>query len=157
MKKVFLTALAALLLSSTGMRRAAQGQPSSTTLSGSWIGTVTLPPAINPSGGTYTVLLTYNPNGTVILVNPVGRGGDEVAVGNWASAGNGQFSQTTINYHHGSYDGTDKSRASFTVSDSQMSGNAEVVFYDQTGAAQGTVGGIAFSAKPIAVEAIGSM
>jgi hypothetical protein len=157
MKKVFLMALAALLLSSAGMRRAAQGQPSSTMLSGSWIGTVTLPTGINPSGDTATFLLTYNPNGTVILVNRIGRGGDEVAVGTWASTGDGQFSQTTINFHHGSYDGSDKLRVSFSVSGSQMNGNAEIVFYDQTGAAQGTLGGITFSAKPIAVEAIGSM
>ena len=80
MKKVFLTALAALLLSSAGMRRSAQGQTSSTTLSGSWIGTVTLPPRINPSGDTSTILLTYNPNGTVTIVSPINRGGDEVPI-----------------------------------------------------------------------------
>jgi hypothetical protein len=156
MKKIFFTALAALLLSSAWLNRS-QGQPAAATLSGSWIGTVTLPAVINPSGDTFTFLLTCSSNGTATTVSPVGRTGDEVGVGTWASTGSGQFSLTTMNFHHGSYEGTDKLRATLTLSGDQMSGNAEIVFYDRAGAAQATVGGITLTAKPIVAEPVGSM
>jgi hypothetical protein len=38
-----------------------------------------------------------------------------------------------------------------------MSGNVEIVVSDATGAVQGAIPGITFTATPIAVETIGSM
>jgi hypothetical protein len=163
LRKLLLPALAVLLLSSAGMRRAAQGQTSSTGLSGSWIGVVTLPPGLdNGSGGnTLPIMLTYNSNGTVTVVTPQnGNGSDSVGIGSWVSAANGQFALTASSFDYdndGNYRRNVKVRASLSVSGSQMSGNAELVIVDPTGAVLGSIPGLTFTATPIAVETIGSM
>ena len=160
LRKLLLPALAVLLLSSAGMRRAAQGQTTDTGLSGSWIGVVTVPPGgANGPGGTFPVMLVSNSNGTVTLVLGNG-GGDGVAVGSWVSTGNGQFAATTNQFRYdnnGNYARNNKARISLSVSGNQMSGNVEVVVSDPTGAVQGVIPGITFTATPIAVETIGSM
>jgi hypothetical protein len=97
-RKLLLPALADLLLSSAGMRRAAQGQTTTTGLSGSWIGVVTLPPGVdNGAGGnTLPLMLVFNSNGTVTTVaSNNGNGSDTIGVGTWVSSGNGQFALTT--------------------------------------------------------------
>src|SRR5258707_816234 len=65
LRKLLLPALVVLLLSSAGLRRAAQGQTGSTGLSGSWVGVVTLPPPLdNGAGGnTLPIMLSFNSNG----------------------------------------------------------------------------------------------
>src|SRR5260370_12247935 len=82
LRKLLLPALAVLLLSSAAMRRAAQGQTTSTGLSGSWTGVVTLPPGVdNGSGGnTLPIMLAYNSNGTATLV-VANNGGHNAALG----------------------------------------------------------------------------
>ena len=160
LRKLLLPALALLLLAGAGMRRAAQGQTSSTGLSGSWIGVVTLPPGVdNGAGGnTLPIMPSFNSNGTVTVVTP--GNGHSVAVGNWSSTGNGQFALTTNQFGYndnGDYNGNTKVRSSLSMSGSQMSGNAELVLSDPTGAVQGSIPGITFTATPIAVETIGSM
>ena len=163
LRKILLSALAVLLLSSVAMRRAAQGQTGSTGLSGSWIGVVTLPPGVDNGvgGNTLPIMLSFNSNGTATLVSPRnGSGSDNVAVGNWTSTGNGQFGVTANQFEYdndGNYARNNKIRTSLSVSGSQMSGTAELVVSDATGAVQGTIPGITFTATPIAVEAIGSM
>ena len=160
LRKLLLPALALLLLSSVAMRHAAQGQTSSTGLSGSWIGVATLPPGLdNGAGGnTFPIMLAYNSNGTVTMV--LGNGGDGVAVGSWVSTANGQFALTTNQFRYdnnGNYARNNKARISLSVSGNQMSGTVEVVVSDPTGAVQGVIPGITFTATPIAVETIGSM
>ena len=163
LRKLLLPALALLLLSSVAMRHAAQGQTSSTGLSGSWIGVATLPPGLdNGAGGnTLAIMLSFNSNGTVTMVTPQnGNGSDSVAIGTWVSTENGQFTATTnfFDYdNNGNYRRNNKLRIALSVSGSQMSGNAEFVVSDPTSAAQGSVPGITFTATPIAVETIGSM
>jgi hypothetical protein len=163
LRKLLLPALAVLLLSSVGIRRAAQGQTNSTGLSGSWIGVVTLaPPLDNGAGGnTSPVMLTFNSNGTVTVVTPNnGNGSDSIAVGTWVSTGNGQFGATANAFsydNNGNYARNTKARISLSVSASQMSGNVELVISDATGAVLGAIPGNTFTATPIAVETIGSM
>jgi hypothetical protein len=164
LRKLLLPALAVLLLSSAAMRRAAQGQTTSTGLSGSWIGVATLPPPLaNGLGGTLPIMLSFNSNGTVTLVTPNknnGSGSDSVAVGTWVSTADGQFAVTTNSFdydNNGNYRRSNKLRIALSVSGSQMSGNAEFVVSDPTSAAQDSVPGITFTATPIAVETIGSM
>ena len=163
LRKLLLPALAVLLLSSAGMRWAAQGQTGSTGLSGSWIGVVTLPPGLdNGAGGnTLPIMLTYNSNGTVTVVTPQnGNGSDSIGVGTWASTANGQFALTANSFDYdndGNYRRNVKVRASLSVSGSQMSGNVELVIVDPTGAVLGSIPGVTFTATPIAVETIGSM
>ena len=105
------------------------------------------------------VMLTFNSNGTVTLMIPNnGNGSDSVAVGTWVSTG--QFGATTNSFsydNNGNYAGNGKVRISLNVSGSQMSGNVEVVISDATGAVQGVIPGVTFTATPIAVETIGSM
>ena len=162
LRKLLLPALAVLLLSTGGIRRAAQGQTGATGLSGSWVGVVTLPPGLdNGAGGnTLPVMMTFNSNGTATLVTPVnGNGSDSVGVGTWASAANGQFAVTVNQFdydNNGNYRRNIKIRIALSVSGSQMSGNVELAIPDATGVV-GTVPGITFTAAPIAVETIGSM
>lgn len=145
------------------MRRAAQGQTTTTGLSGSWIGVVTLPPGVdNGAGGnTLPLMLVFNSNGTVTTVaSNNGNGSDGVGVGTWISTGNGQFALTTNQFaydNNGNYARNIKSRISLSVSGNQMTGNVEVIVSDATGAVQGSITGITFTAAPIAVETIGSM
>ena len=156
LRKLLLPALALLLLSSAGMRRAAQGQTNTTGLSGSWIGVVTLPPGLGNGG---PIMLSFNSNGTVMVVTANG-GADSVGVGTWVSTGNGQYALTTIQFaydNNANPSGNKKARISISVSGSQMSGNAELVVTDATGAVQADITGITFTASPIAVETIGSM
>src|ERR1700722_8759824 len=126
LRKLLLTALTVLLLSSAGMRRAAQGQTTTTGLSGSWIGVVTLPPGVdNGAGGnTLPVMLVFNSNGTVTLATPNnGNGNDSIGIGSWASVGNGQFALTTNQFaydNNGNYARNNKSRISLNVSGNQM-------------------------------------
>jgi hypothetical protein len=158
LRKLLLPALAVLLLSSAAMRRAAQGQTNTTGLSGSWVGVVTVP-AKATGGNTAPIMLGFDSNGTVTLVLPRGNS-DGVAIGNWVSTGSGLFALTAIQFEYnddGSYGGNSKARISLSVSGSQMSGNAEIVVSDATGAVQGSIPGITFTASPIAVETIGSM
>ena len=72
------------------------------------------------------------------MVQGLGRGGnDSVGLGAWVSTANGQFSQTTIHFlsdNQGNYSGTFKLRVSFSVTGSQMTGNAEAIVSDLTGA-----------------------
>jgi hypothetical protein len=163
LRKILLSALAALLLSSAGLRRSAQGQTGSTGLSGSWVGVVTLPPPLdNGAGGnTLPIMLSFNSNGTVTMVTPQnGNGSDSVAVGTWLSTGNGQFTATTSFFdydNNGNYRRNDKLRIALSVSGNQMSGNAEFVVPEGAGGVPGSVPGITFTATPIAVETIGSM
>jgi hypothetical protein len=160
LRKLLLPALALLLLSSAGMRRAAQGQTSSSGLSGSWVGVVTLPPPLdNGAGGnTLPIMLSFNSNGTVTFVVPNnGNGNDRVAVGSWVSTADGQFAVTTNQFQYdnnGNYKRTDRIRISLSVSGNQMSGNAEYVVFDGSGV---VVPGLTFTGSPIAVETIGSM
>ena len=162
LRKILLPALVVLLLSSLGIRRAAQGQTGPTGLSGSWVGVVTLPPGLdNGAGGnTLPIMLTFNSNGTVTQVTPQnGNGSDSVAVGTWLSTANGQFTATTNQFdydNNGNYRRTNKLRIAFSMSGSQMSGNVELVVTDATGV-QGSIAGITFTATPIAVETIGTM
>lgn len=159
LRKLLLPALAVLLLSSAAMHRAAQGQTNSTGLSGSWIGVATLPPGLDNGGpNTLPIMLSFNSNGTVTLVTP--GNGHSVAFGNWSSAGSGQFTVTTNQFGYddnGNYAGNTKARVSLNVSGNQMSGTVELVATDPTGAVQGSIPGITFTATPIAVETIGSM
>jgi hypothetical protein len=163
LRKLLLSALAVLLLSSAGMRRTAQGQTGSSGLSGSWVGVVTLPPPLdNGAGGnTLPIMLSFNSNGTVTFVTPNnGNGNDAVAVGSWVPTGNGQFGVTTNQFsydNNGNYNRNSKVRISLSVSGSQMSGNAELVVSDATSTVLGSIPGITFTATPIAVETIGSM
>jgi hypothetical protein len=163
LRKLLLPALALLLLSSAGMHRTAQGQTSSTVLSGSWIGVSTLPPGLdNGSGGnTNPVMVAFNSNGTFTLVIPSnGNGSDSVGVGSWVSTGDGQFALTANQFgydNNGNYRRNNKARISLSVSGGQMSGNVEIVVSDATGVVQGVIPGITFTATPIAVETIGSM
>ena len=163
LRKLLLPALVVLVLAGAGLRRTAQGQTGSTGLSGSWIGVVTLtPPLDNGAGGnTLPIMLSFNSNGTVTFVTPNnGNGNDAVAAGSWVSTADGQFAATVSQFQYdnnGNYKRADKIRVSFSVSGNQMSGNAEYVISDPTGAVQGTIPGITFTATPIAVEAIGSM
>jgi hypothetical protein len=158
-RKLLLPALAVLLLSSAGMRRAAQGQTTTAGLSGSWIGVVTVPPgAATGPGGTLPIMAVFNSNGTVTLL--LGDGGGGIAVGSWVSTANGQFALTTNQFKYddkGNYARNDKARISLSVSGNQMSGNVEIVISDPTGAVQGSIPGITLTASPIAVETIGSM
>jgi hypothetical protein len=162
-RKLLLPILAVLLLSSTGVRRAAQGQTTTTGLSGSWIGVVTLPPGVDNGvgGNTLPIMLVYNSNGTVTVMTPNnGNGNDSIGVGTWVSVGNGQFALTTNQFaydNNGNYARNNKSRISLTVSGNQMTGNVELIVSDTTGAVQGSIPGITFTATPIAVETIGSM
>ena len=162
-RKLLLPTLTVLLLSSAGMRRAAQGQTTSTGLSGSWLGITTLPPGVDNGAGGNTVafMLVFNPNGTVTtVIAQNGNGSDGVGAGNWVSTGNGQFALTTNQFVYdgsGNYAGNNKSRASLNVSGNQMNGNVELIVSDATGAVQGSITGITFTAAPIAVETIGSM
>src|SRR5260370_31545756 len=116
LRKLLLAALVVLLLSSAGLRRAAQGQTGPTGLSGSWVGVVTLPPPLdNGAGGnTLPIMLSFNSNGTVTMVTPQnGNGSDSVAVGTWLSTGNGQFTATTSFFdydNNGNYRRNDKLR-----------------------------------------------
>ncbi len=55
------------------------------------------------------------------------------------------------------YVGNFKIRGSFSVTGGQMSGNAEGIVTDPTGAVLQDVIGITFSATQVAVEPIGSM
>ena len=107
------------------------------------------------------VMLTFNSNGAVTLVTPNnGNGSDSVGVGTWVSTGNGQFGATTNSFSYdndGNYARNTKARISLSVSGSQMSGSAELVVTDGTGAVQAEITGITFIATPIAVEMIGSM
>ena len=163
LRKLLLPTLALLLLSSAGLRHAAQGQSGSSGLSGSWIGVATLPPGLGNGvgGNTLPIMLSFSSNGTLTLLSPNnGNGSDTVGVGTWVSSGNGQFALTTnqFNYdNNGNYAGNNKARVSVSVSGSQMTGNAELVVSDATGAVLGVVPGITFTATPIAVETIGSM
>jgi hypothetical protein len=163
LRKLLLPVLAVLLLSSASMRRAAQGQTTATGLSGSWIGVANLPPGLNngPGGNTSPLMLTCNPNGTVTLVRPQnGNGSDIVAVGSWVSTADAQFALTVNQFNYdndGNFAGLNKIRISLNVSAGQMSGNAELVASDATGALLGIIPGITFTATPIAVETIGSM
>jgi len=105
------------------------------------------------------IMLTYNSNGTVTLVTPQ-NGSDSVGIGTWVSTADGQFAVTVNSFdydNNGNYRRNVKVRISLSVSGSQMSGNAELVFSDPTGAVQGSIPGITFTATPIAVETIGSM
>ena len=155
-RRIILPALVALLLSGFWMRRAAQGQTSATGLSGSWVGT-----AIIPGQPPQPIMWTYSSNGTVTEVVQGGAcgGNDSVGVGAWISTGNGQFAQTTnhFNCSQMNYVGNFKVRGSFSVTGSQMTGNAEGIVTDPTGAVQEDLTGITFTATQIAVEPIGSM
>jgi hypothetical protein len=163
LRKLLLAVLTVLLLSSAGMRRAAQGQTTATGLSGSWIGVATLPPGLDNGigGNTLPIMLTFNSNGTVTLVLPQnGNGSDRAGVGTWVSTADGQFAITTNVFRYdndGNYSGLNKVRISVSVSGGQMSGNAELVVSDATGAVGGQAAGITLTATPIAVETIGSM
>jgi len=157
--------LAVLLLSSAGMRRVAQGQTTTTGLTGSWIGIVTLTPdlaaGLNNGINTVPIMLTYNSNGAVTEVIQGGGcgGNDSVGVGAWNSIGNGQLAQTTNHFScdQGNYTGNFKLRVSLNVSGNQMSGNVELIFTDTTGIVQLDANGSTITATQMAVETIGSM
>jgi hypothetical protein len=162
LRKLLLPVLTILLLSSAGLRRTAQGQTTSTGLTGSWIGVATLPPGLdNGAGGnTLPIMLTFNPNGTATVVVPQnGNGSDSVEVGSWVSTADGKFALTVNQFNYdndGNYSRLNKVRISAAVSAGQLSGNAEIVVLDASGTPLGTIPGITFTAAPIAVEAIGS-
>jgi hypothetical protein len=85
---------------------------------------------------------------------------DGVGAGAWVSTGSRQFAQTTNHFQNdsqGNYIGTIKLRVSLSVNGSQMSGNAEAILSDPTGAVQQDLTGITLTATQITVETISSM
>jgi hypothetical protein len=155
MRRIFLPILMMLALSSGG-RGPALGQTNSTGLTGSWNVT-----AYGPDGSQVAiVLLTCHADGTVTAVLP--GFGDSAGTGAWVSTGNGQFAMTTLHFDlnpppsKDPLNGLLKLRYSVSVSGNTMSGSAEAVNLDLTGAVVQDTTGITLSGAQIAVEQIGA-
>jgi hypothetical protein len=156
MGRIILPLILMLALSSGG-RAPAQGQTNSTGLTGSW--NVTL---YGPDGnGVAIVLLTCHPDGTGTGILP--GFGDSPGAGAWASTGNGQFAMTTLHFDlnpppdKNPVNGLLKVRYSVSVSGTTMSGSAEFVQLDITGAkVVKDLTGVTLTGVPITVEQIGA-
>ncbi len=148
--------LSILLALSSGGHRPAQGQTNSNGLTGSWNVTIN-----GPDGSVILpVLLTCHPDGTVTAVLP--GFGDSAGAGAWVSTGNGQFAMTTLHFDQNPppdknpLNGLLKLRYSVSVNGSTMSGTAEAVQLDLTGAVVKDATGVTLTGTQIMVEPIGS-
>jgi len=156
MRRMLLLAVTMVVLASVG-HRPARGQSSSNSLTGSWFLVATLPGSTTPG---LSVLLTCHPDGTATAMMP--GFGDSAGAGSWASAGDGQFTLTTLHYDQNPPPsdmpviGFLKLRYSVSVSGGSMSGTAEAIQTDLTGALKKDITGITLTATPIAVEQIGA-
>lgn len=145
-----------MLALSSGVRGPAQGQTSSTTLTGSWNVT-----AYGPDGKPALItLFTCHPDGTVTAILRASAIALEPAL--WVSTGNGQFGMTTLHFDlnpppsNDPLNGFLKLRYSINVSGATMTGSAEAINLDLTGAVLKDTTGITLTGAPIGVEQIGA-
>ena len=156
MRRVCLPILIALALLSAGSQPA-MGQTGSNTLVGSWFLIFTLPGSSDPA---LSVLLTCHPDGTATAMMP--GFGDSAGAGAWTSAGDGQYALTTLHYDQNPppsdmpVNGFLKLRYAVSMSGGKISGMAEAIQTDLSGALQKTVSGVSVTGTPILVEQIGA-
>ncbi len=156
MRRMLLAVLIMFALSSAG-RGPARGQTSSSSLTGSWLVVGTLPGSTSLG---LSVLLTCHPDGTATAMMP--GFGDSAGAGAWTSTGDGQFAVTTLHYDQNPppdkmpLNGFLKIRYSLSISNGTLSGTAEGIQTDLTGAVQKDVTGVTVTGTPISVEQIGA-
>ena len=156
MRSMLLPVVMMLALASGG-HGPARGQTSSSSLTGSGLVVATLPGSTTPGA---SILLTCHPDGTATAMLP--GFGDSAGAGSWASVGDGQFALTTLHYDQNPPPdpmpviGFFKLRYSVNVSGRAMTGTAEAIQTDVTGAVQDHITGITLTATPISVEQIGA-